>query len=253
MGVEYRHFAIPATCGLIPSPARVCNLVHKLVEARYLPEGPSELETPDNLTTVEGYLDEDAYVALMGSEFRQSWRLEWPSSGLLYAFTQQADEHACYTLQICHSPHFLTPLSELIEPLQDPFGQEEEPATEGLLAKVKSLLSPRVQLLDLAIRCECGAALEATSELFVGYTLLLARCPNCGKAFRPEERRGKLRSGWSSAVNRRPGGLTHRFAVVFDCGKSSPNENGPGSLEPKLAELISDCIGTSLFEFPDLY
>jgi hypothetical protein len=253
MGVEYRHFVIPATCGLIPSPARVCNLVQKLVERRWLVDGPAELETPGRVQTVPGLLDENQYVALMASDFRLSWQMKWPGEAP-YAFTNQAFEDAYYTVQVCHSPQFLCPLSDLILPLQDPVDNATEARPEGLLSRVKGLFGSRsTPLLDLAIRCECGASLEDRSEVFEAYTLLLARCPSCGKAFRPESRRGKLRNGWTGSANRRLGGLVHRFGVVFDCGKSLPDESGPGVLNPMLSELISNCMGTSLFEFGDLY
>jgi hypothetical protein len=250
---DYRHFVIPATCGLIPSPARICNLLQRLRETRYLPAGPSELEIPGELRTLREPLDEDGYLALMGADFRQSWQLEWPrDQRVRYPFMSPSQPPLSWTLQLNHSPEFLSPLSELIDPLQDPVGGEQEPRSEGLLARVKGLFSPRVQLLDLAIRCECGGALESYSDVFVRYSVLLARCPDCGKAFRPEQRRAKLRSAWSSAVNRRPGGLMHRFAVVFDCGQRHPVSGGPGVLEPELANLISNSLGTSLFEFADL-
>lgn len=254
MGVEYRHFVIPATCEVIPSPARVCNLVTRLAEERWIPRAAPEFDQPAGATRLCWPMEEEDWVTLMATDFRLSWSMEWPSpEELRYAFTCQSDPYAFYALQVHYSSRFLSPLSELVDPLQDPVGHEE-PRSEGLLSKVKGLFAPRgTELLDLAVRCECGAALEDRLDLFDGYEAFFARCPNCGKAFRPQERRAKLRNGWTAGVNRRPGGLLHHFAVVIDCGKSLPDENAPGVLEEKLHELISDSVGSSLFEFGDLY
>lgn len=255
MGVEYRHFVIPATCGLIPSPARVCNLIQKMVENGWLPGWEFDLETPGEIREVREALDEDQFVALMAGEFRANWKLEYPSpANLRYPFTASEQAPAYCTVQICHSQQYLIPLSELIDPLADPVPAGHDESRAGsLLSKVKGIFSPRVELLDLVIRCDCGAPLEDRSELFVDYNVLLSRCARCGKPFSPEQRRGKLRSGWGSAINRRPGGLAHRFGLVFDCGKCLPRHDGPGTLEPELMDLISNCTGGTLFDFPDLY
>jgi hypothetical protein len=253
MGVEYRHFLIPATCGLMPSAARVCKLVEKLVERRWLPDRTPEIEVSAAAPAPTWPMNEESFVSFVGTDFRLSWPLSWPGD-LCYAFTTQAFADAYYTLEVYGSAHFLAPLSELVDPLQDPVSQEDSKA-DGLLDKVKGIFGSRpAQLLDLAIRCECGASLEDLVELFGGYTALLPRCPSCGKIFRPEERRGKLRNGWTGGiVERRPGGLFHRFALVVDCGKSVPNDNGPGVLDPSLTNLVSNCLGTTLFDFADLY
>lgn len=253
MGVEYRHFVIPATCEVTLSPARVCNLVDKLIEGRWVPQTDPEFEQPSGVKAMHWPMHEDDWVTLAATDFRMSWSMEWPTPELRYAFTCQSDPYAHYTLGLNFSSHFLSPLSELVDPLQDPVGQEET-RPEGLLSKVKGLFAPKeAGLLDLAVRCECGAALEDRIEIFDGYEAFFARCPSCGKAFRPEQRRAKLRNGWSSGVNRRPGGLLHHFAVVIDCGKSLPDENGPGVVEEKLLETISNSVGGSLFDFADLY
>lgn len=254
MGVEYRHFVIPATCEVIPSPARVCNLVTTLAQERWISETAPEIDQPAGVPPMHWPMEEDDWVTLMATDFRLSWSMEWPSpEELRYAFTCQSDPYAYYRFQVHYSARFLSPLSELVDPLQDPVGQEE-PRPEGLLSKVKGLFAPRaVDLLDLAIRCDCGAALEDRLDLFDGYEAFFARCPSCGKAFRPGERRAKLRNGWNAGVNRRLGGLLHHFAVVIDCGKSHPDENGPGLIEKPLSELISNSVGSSLFEFADLY
>lgn len=253
MGVEYRHFVVPANCELVPSPARVHNLLQKMVARGWLPTELPLVDQPAGALLGSPPTDEDGFVGLMSADFRLTYRMNWPNQEKLrHPFSNDPCQSATIDVLVCYSTRFLSPLSELIDPLQDSAsGDEEQP--EGLLAKVKGLFMPRrAQLLDLALRCDCGAPIEETSDLFADYVLCFVRCPNCGKAFRPETRRGKLRNGWTNGVQRRPGGLLHRFGLVFDCGKSLPNPTGPGTLTPELAKLISDCLGTSLFEFPDL-
>ncbi len=253
MGVEYRHFLIPANGELVPSPGRISGLVQRLVDYKFLPPRPPLVESGE-LSSLDDVADESLFVTLTGADYRLSWELEWPDQERLrYPFVPPLTGPARVKLQIYGSTAYLAPLSELVDPLGEPPGAEED-EPEGLLTRLKGLLIGRERpLLDLATRCACGSPLEDTSELFHDYSVLLPRCPACGLPFRPGERRGKLRNGWSNGLQRREGGMLHRFGVLLDCGRCWPRPDGPGQLEPKFSKLVSDAIGASLFEFPDLY
>lgn len=254
MRVAYRHFLIPANGELVPSPARVSGLLQRLVDYRFLPTTAPQVESME-LLEVDDIADESLFVRLAKSDYRLSWSLRWPSHlpELRYPFLS-APREAALTLSVHGSVAYLAPLSELVDPLGEPSGATSDgEKSEGLLSRVKGLLMGRDEpLLDLAIRCGCGASLEDTSELFVDCSVLLPRCPACGLPFRPSDRKGKLRSGWSNGLQRRDGGMYHRFGVVLDGGADSLQTEGPAVLDPKFLKVVSDAIGASLFEFPDL-
>lgn len=253
MGRSYRHFLVPANGELVPSPGRVSGLVQRLMDYRFLPSSPPRVESGE-LESLPDVSDESLYVRLVSADYRLSWELSWPEQATLRCpFVPAPSGPARLTVSLYGSTAYLAPLSELVDPLGEPPGAEA-PAPESFYSRLKGVLLGRERpLLDLDIRCSCGGTLEDSSELFHDYTVLRTRCSSCGLPFRPAHRKGKLRSGWSNGLQRRDGGLLHRFGVLLDCGVWLPAPNGPGQLDPKFGKLVSDAIGASLFEFPDLY
>jgi len=74
-------------------------------------------------------------------------------------------------------------------------------------------------------------------------------CPSCGRPFGPSGRIARGRDPMALAPCTIPGGITYRFALMIDCGKSLPITLAPTNrLNPELVDRCQRHFGTTFYE-----
>ena len=247
MGVEYRHFLIPAENDYRPTPGEAARLVAALVEARFASRGVVD---PAADTRADEALEGPGCVLSRADGDRRAWpspfeaedlaqlgetdlRLTWDverlgGSGLIYPMAELPDEdgagpeEAYYALEIHLADDFVYETSETIDPFWD-------------------------------VAC-CGEALDdGQAEGQAGLPPLFGpsirrTCPRCGRAFRPQDHVAIVRDGRTGKTAERPGGATYRFAVSVDCGKCFPRSGAAVAMNRDLVAIVERTLGRSFYE-----
>jgi hypothetical protein len=77
------------------------------------------------------------------------------------------------------------------------------------------------------------------------------RCPACGQPFDPSTRIARARDPMTLKPCTIPGGITYRFALMIDCGKSLPiyiDPTRPNPIQPELLDLCQRHFGTDFYD-----
>ncbi len=224
LGVEFKAALIPRDNTLRPDGAAVMRLIGALRQAHFMAGTPSLRTEPLKSAQVD---DTDIASRLSG-EFISWWNVEdHVAEGLTHPITPpyvDGDEGGYYALELHFSDSFVADANECVDPIDD--------------------------------TCICGNALsywpDMDSNLFAARIPLT--CPRCRAAFRPQTKQTIIRDGMTGEERSIMGGLTYRFAVVTDCGKSWPRDSDASpAILPAFKQMCETALGAPMYEVPYFY
>jgi hypothetical protein len=222
LGVEFQAVLIPRDNTVRPDGAAVLRLIAALRQAHFLAGAPSMRTKP--LKSSGKQVQDLDIAALESGEFIAWWSVnDHLKEALTHPIAPEPrfdDEGGYYELELRFSDDLVAAANESVDPL------------------------------DAA--CTCGNALEywpqGDDDLY--YAARIRRtCPSCSRAFRPQDKETTIRDGITGAESPIMGGLTYRFAVVIDCGKSWPQDSD--SMPRITAEFRRTCeaaLGLRMYE-----
>jgi len=197
LGVEFRVYLIPRDNTIRPGGVAVSRLIASLRHERFV-HGDLTRRTTSMRAGDKSISDVDV-AALEAGEvlafFQTRDHLQENLQHPLVSPYVDGDEGGYCDLEFRFSDDFVANGNEYIDPIDE--------------------------------TCRCGTVLgywpeDGAPDLF--YSGRIHRVgPRCGEAFKPQERLAAARNAMTGD-NKPPirGGLTYRFAIVVDCGKSRP-------------------------------
>lgn len=228
MGVEFRLFLIPRDSAARPDSAAISRLLASLRREHFV-EGQLTRRTKPTNDGNKPILDAD-FAALGAGEALAFFNVsDHVALGLRHPLVSpytDEDGGSYYDLELRLSDDFITNGNEYIDPIDE--------------------------------NCRCGEALgyqpEHQDDLF--YSSRIRRtCPRCGEPYRPQDRPVTLRNPMTGE-DKPPlsGGLTYRFAIVVDCGKSLPVEtDAEPTFTAEFRQACEEALGVRLYEVGEFY
>lgn len=150
--------------------------------------------------------------------------------GVRYPFTFGADKPLYHAIEIHLSRDFIHHASDQIEPIDT--------------------------------HCGCGEDLDYEPDhnqhqrwLAIRYEpRIRAICTCCGSPFNPQGRYADRTSGYTGeSMSGLDAGAAYRFAVIIDCGKGWPRDQGPLAIAPEFSDLVATILGQPLVDFGEFY
>lgn len=246
MGVEYRHYLMPAARPFRPDAEVVLQLIGALRAARWIVDpGSPALEkmsfgvmadsehakrsggyarTGERASALPEKLTVDALEELIAGDAILTWPVERiGDAGLEYPFEVEAvDPETYYDFQLHFCADYVHHASESIDPL------------DGLAC------------------CEPLEFEPAGEDIFYARRIR-ATCPACARPFDPSTKKTEVRDPWSGAARSLPGGAAYRFAIVIDCGKWLPNNDAAVPLRREFKQLCEKTLDQKLVDVGQVY
>jgi hypothetical protein len=248
VGVEYRHYLMPASRPFRPDASQTVGLIEALRAGRWIadPASPSFKKMKFQTTHAAEHakkcgafavtvrnkpfplpspLAADSLAKVIAGDAVLTWPVERMGDAKLeYPFDiDPVDPEAYYELQLHFSQDYVHHSSEIIEPL------------EGL-------------------EC-CGEALEINlgdDDVFYS-SRIRATCPGCKRPFDPSKKSVNTQDMWTGEPGALRGGGAYRFAIVVDCGKFIPGSDKAVPLRRQFKALCEKTLGQKLVDVGDMY
>jgi hypothetical protein len=227
MGVEFCAVLIPRDNTIRPDAAAILRLMTALRENHFAAGVLSVRTEPLKRTAKQ--IDDAELAHRQPGDFIAYWSVrDHIEEALTHPVSPEPlfdDEGSYYELEMHFSDDFVAMANECVDPIDE--------------------------------RCECKNPLgywpNLDDDVFTSGRIKRT-CPRCERAFRPQDKEVIIHDGITGEEGKVMGGLTYRFAIAIDCGKSWPQESEQTpTLTPEFKRTCEGALGIPMYEVSYFY
>ena len=248
MGISYSVYVLPRENDVRPTPEVVVRLIEALQAARYLARpGDPCLATITNKAARESgavYLKLDEWNKWKARALTPPPKPSWRERILGIAPKREVPRLYRPPFTIPPTPEAWQAMSGAVQiewPIEDakkmmieyPF--DMPPANDMAQECTMQMLfsddfnnvcpNPYMSSAKLESICSCGIELGYEADNFGSKHNIRRLCPECGAAFKPQERTLATQDGCTGKPLEIRGGVCFRFAISIECGRNVPHQD----------------------------